>query len=74
MHWTQGASHPLIGHDVLIEWCDRRQNDWRHYFVIAYHDGWILLRGRADDGVPFEGGDIMVPMSSIELIEVEARG
>ena len=28
-----------------------------------------MLRGRPDDGDPFEGGDIMVPLTDIELIE-----
>ena len=67
-HWTQGADHPLIGRDVLIHWRDRR-NDWHSYTVIGYFDGWIVLRGRAEDGDPFEGGDIMVPLTDIEFIE-----
>ena len=74
MNWTQGDdSPPLLGRDVFVQW-HNCWYDWHHYTVTGYCDGWILLRGRADDGVPFEGGDIMVPMSSIELIEVEARG
>ena len=67
-HWTQGADHPLLGRDVLIHWRDHR-NDWHAYMVIGYFDGWLMLCGRAENGDPFEGGDIMVPLTDIEFIE-----
>ena len=71
MNWTQCASHPLLGRDVFVHWHARR-HDWHAYTVIGYCDGWLMLRGR-DDGDPFEGGDIMVPLIDIELIETADR-
>lgn len=78
MNWTQGATHPLFGLDVFVQWHDRKC-DWHHYAVAGYCDSWILLRGRANDvGDEFSGGPIFVPMTDIEFIEVledaEARG
>lgn len=62
-------SHPLIGRDVIVHWHDQR-GYWLSYTVIDYYDGWILLRGRGEDGDEFEGGDVMVPMTDIRYIEV----
>ena len=72
MNWTQGSEHPLLGRDVLVHWHARR-HDWHAYTVIGYCEGWIMLRGRPDDGDPFEGGDIMVPLTDIEIIETAER-
>jgi len=69
MNWTQGSDNPLIGRDVRIEW-KNKNFDWSAYTVLDCFDGWILLRGRDEDDAPFEGGDIAVPMKSIEMIEV----
>lgn len=71
MNWTQGANHPLVGRNVCIEWKDRRSVEWTMYTVIDYRDGWLLLRGRPDsDGCQFDGGDVFVPMKSIDMIEL----